>query len=581
MDVTSRLNFSIIKSSFIRNVDLDVDSELNTKYAPFKLEFYDSDLNKENQRFSKMSKFYIKTQQYFKESHLSNKKIKNIFFQFNISVCDQSNSSDVAIIQVILINKQQRVKLVFSQPIDKVLHFQDEFQNYISNLTGYKAFIDRISVHRSDEDDDFDSVENQQGLTDMLLHFVETDFEILNFFSNNNLNSSEEFESKHFIVNADTILNLLDRSKDSNLLRKYKLSLAEKYDDQGTSTFYKYGSGLDEDFGSFFLWTPNSKNYSTFLSRLLLVLLSVAFFFFSIVVLVICCCMRQKFRRKLKAERAMIKAFGLEQRSLNYHDGVSGYVNSGFDANSLLPIPGTNLYAYEGSNPIWLKKYDKIDPKADPSTATSSAESSSSAASSSDSNEIPPTCCNTNRLKRKDSHAKKFGFDLKSHHFKGEEISSFYLKQIDSNPGTSKSSPNSGTSSEKNTSKNQNVTLLSDISISPKFETINLVHSNMNTESMSSFKIDTLLTFASSSNQTKTSNSNNNNKPQPTQNIYTNESKLLTKNLNQTSLSQNGNYTKIFDSCQQTQQEENSFMVLSQQTAKDYSDLFAVESTVI
>jgi hypothetical protein len=77
-----------------------------------------------------------------------------VFYQFN--AIDQGNLTDTSVIQVILINKQQRVKLVVSQPIEKVLVFQDELQKFISNLTDFKAFIDRISVHRSDEGEELD-----------------------------------------------------------------------------------------------------------------------------------------------------------------------------------------------------------------------------------------------------------------------------------------------------------------------------------------------------------------------------------------------------------------------------------------
>ena len=209
-------------------------------------------------------------------------------------------------VQVILINKQQRVKLVFSQPIEKVLHFQDEFQRFISNLTGFRAFVDKISVHRRDEGEEIDV----RGLTDMLLHFVVENATL----------------DKNIVVEAEKILNLLDRSKDSSLLRKYKLSLAEKYDDQGTSTYYKYGSGgLDEEFGSFFLWQPNPKNYSQFFTRLLLTVLSVVLLVLSITIVVFCCCVKQKYKRKLKAERAMMKAFSGTLSSSRHYNSSDGH----------------------------------------------------------------------------------------------------------------------------------------------------------------------------------------------------------------------------------------------------------------
>lgn len=72
---------------------------------------------------------------------------KNVLYQFNLSAWDENVlSADTAVVQIVLINRQQRVKLVFSQPIDRVVRFQDEFQAHISRLTGFKAFIDRVCL---------------------------------------------------------------------------------------------------------------------------------------------------------------------------------------------------------------------------------------------------------------------------------------------------------------------------------------------------------------------------------------------------------------------------------------------------
>jgi len=369
LDSNSNLTIQIQKSTLITNKI--------EKNFPFELESSET-----QSKLITKKKFSIKTKQYFKEHQYTAKSgvLENVFYQFNVTATDQGNLTDTSVIQVILINKQQRVKLVFSQPIEKVLVFQDEFQNFISNLTGFKAFIDRISVHRSDEGEELD----ERGLTDMLLHFV--------------INNTSDLINTNIVVDAEKILNLLDRSKDSNLLRKYKLSLAEKYDDQGTSTYYKYGSGsLDEEFGSFFLWQPSTKSYSQVFTRLILIVALVIFLILSLSIGAFCCCLKQKYKRKLKAERAMMKAFS---GTLNrYGDGTNpvSYVNPAFDSstNNLLPIPGTNIYANEGSNPIWLKKYDIIDP-------SGGFNSSAASTSSSDSNE-GTTCCNggtKSKLKR-------------------------------------------------------------------------------------------------------------------------------------------------------------------------------------
>jgi hypothetical protein len=220
----------------------------------------------------------------------------------------------------------------------------------------------------------------------MLLHFTQP--------------HNEKNSTNYVIINADTILNILDRSVDLDLLKKYKLTVAEKYDDQGSSTFYKYGSltqnGDDEDdYVNFFdlsgddevdsLSSSSSSSSSSstagLLTRLVLLIACCMLTFLLTATVVVFYCMKKTYKRKLRAERAMVKAFGLEQSSMitaaTYHDGscggratsgplstaaatLGGYLNMAFDSNSLLPIPGTNLYAYEGSNPMWLKKYEKV-----------------------------------------------------------------------------------------------------------------------------------------------------------------------------------------------------------------------------
>ena len=277
-------------------------------------------------------------------------------------------------------------------------------------------------------------------------------------------------------------------------------------------------------------------------------------------------------------------------------DGTNnmGYANAGFDTstNNLLPIPGTNLYAYEGSNPIWLKKYDKIETKIDQSSG--GFNSSAASTSSSDSNEgTTTTCCNgvAGNSKSRGKETGKRG--NKSH---ADDISSFYLKQVDSPACTSRSSPNSsGMKNHSLTSTNSDILSLQNIS--PTFEM-----KNVNSENISTFKTDTLLTFASNQKDCHKTNSSNNtssfnfdrfhpkngNHQQlqhqfspPPPSLFANQDNSNTTNSASSNI--NTNLTKIFDSYQQqVQQMDNSYIVLSHPTtAKDYCDLFAVESTVI
>lgn len=197
-------------------------------------------------------------------------------------------------------------------------------------------------------------------LSEMLLHFSKLDKK-LPLVNENQIN-------RNYIVGSDEVIRVLDRSNTTDLLKKYRLSLAEKYDSHGMPNFFKYGIHQEiesNDLGGIFQWTTMPVNYTQFLVRLLLIALSIIFVFGLFIGSVVCCCMRNKYQKKIKAERALVKAYGLDQRSLNYNDAISGYINAAFESsnvNGMLTLPGTNVYAYEGSNPIWLRKYDNVKP---------------------------------------------------------------------------------------------------------------------------------------------------------------------------------------------------------------------------
>ncbi len=98
-----------------------------------------------------------------------------------------------------------------------------------------------------------------------------------------------------------------------------------------------------------------------------------------VLILILCFINRRKYKHKLQSERAIIKKFDLSSfvNKYNSHNDANnaynlnsdfGYTNGAFINNTednkmnkiLSPyIPGTNLYSYESSNPVWLKKYDK------------------------------------------------------------------------------------------------------------------------------------------------------------------------------------------------------------------------------
>lgn len=372
LDTTGALRVDIDKSSYVHNLNFETSQLLksNANFFPFTLK---SNVIQETTPFRRTD-FQIRTHKYLKKQdfeatpigRLSGQAPKNKFITFNVTAFDEipaHNSS--AQIQVILLTKQQRVKFVFSQPVSVVIDFQEEFREFISNLTGFTANIDRVYAHKLDADIEnyfeYTSQNQVPKLTEMLVHFMRYDVRLTE--SNDN-----------YILNADAIVKLLDKSNTTELLEKYRLSLAENYDSRGTPNFYKYGAEgsveATEDKNNYrnvFQWTAMPKNYTQFLVRLLLIAVCVVFVFGGLIALMVCCCMRQKYQKKIKAERALVKAYGLDQRSLNYNDAISGYLNAAFEATSsnsdgLLACPGTNLYAYEGSNPIWLKKYEHIKP---------------------------------------------------------------------------------------------------------------------------------------------------------------------------------------------------------------------------
>lgn len=220
--------------------------------------------------------------------------------------------------------------------------------------------------------------------------------------------------------------------------------------------------------------------------------------------------MRQNYKKKIKTEKALIKAFGLEQRSLSYNDAISGYVNSAFDSNSLLPIPGTNLYSYEGSNPIWLRKYDKIENKKVPTISSSSPS----------------------------SNDKKIN--------KSTEDCSFYLKQAETTPATSRCSSSSGSNHLGDKTRLENITLTSEV-LSLKDDSPNQSDFKKSTKGNTMFSMD-LLTFSKPDSRNQLTNNQEN-------------SILYLAN----------------DSVDDDYQKK--FIYLNQ--PKDCCDLFAVESTVI
>lgn len=499
------------------------------------------------------AKFLIKLAKNFVPKSINFEK--NIYYQFNLSVHDRDGQNSSAEIQIILINKQQRVKLVFSRSLDQVQAVQNEFKEYISNLTGLRAFIDSIQVHRKEN--------SSIQMSETLMHFVEPRSRMIRLDP-----TFRTVNPEYIVVDSETILNILDRSKDIALLKKYKLFLAEKYDSQGQSIFYRYSSKSEQNFGTFFLLSKTSNQ--TLYTKLIVLGSFVLLVFCSVVFFVMCFCTRLKYKRKLRAERAMTKAFGFEQRSIAYSDPIGGYLNHAFDSNSLLPIPGTNLYAYEGSNPVWMNKYDKIGCSKNQSTGASSSSSTTSETS------------RVTSFGNSQYGSKNVNYDENP---KSQDISSFYLKQIDS-PSTGFSPVSTSNNSDKNPAKNE--TLSSDVfsDMSPNYDPIKETHN------LTSFKVENnLLTFAGgqkiqSSPKQEVFSFKEQIKLLSSQRIkFSNDEKMDSMAKTEKDLYQNnsGNFTKIFDNsiANSEKDSKNDQSINPSNQSKDLSDMFAVESTVI
>ncbi len=457
-----------------------------------------------------------------------------------MTVSDQIFNSSVQV-QVIFLTKQQRVKFIFSQPVESVLAFQHEFETFLANLTGYTVHIDRISAYKVKDRNaqNYLHLSSQLNLTEMLLHFTRLNLKL-------SLVDTLKY-NENYVVDGGLVMRALDKADKTELLKKYRLALAENSNSRGGPVLHRYEikdasqtlTDQNTDFyDGIFNWSSMPSNYTQFLVRLLLIALSVVCIFAAVIGLAVCCCMRRKYQKKIRAERELVKAYGLDQRSLTYNDAISGYINAAFESShsGMLTLPGTNLYAYEGSNPIWLKKYDSIRPVSLESDTSSNTESSCL-------NGSKTTCSGSKKNKNSPN----------------QDNSSFYLKQIDSNNNSSPSECSPANSNDQQTSPNM-------------FE-----------YTQTNRSVDTLLTFATAANNPLHASSKCRNF---TQEINILKSQLRSVNGGQRSGTSGdyltpqdmaqvrydcGKYTKIFDCEQQPDRRQ----------IKDCCDLYEVESTVI
>ena len=337
-----------------------------------------------------VARFFIKVQSNLREQ-VVNRDQRNIIYEFTVNVTDgKLNHSDLAIVKVYILNKSQRLKLTFSHSIGYINENLESLKHFLNNITGYTACVDSVNNHSYYSTNQNETSVYSSSLTDVFMHFID--------YSTSQTENPEFISRLNFsLVPAESIINILDKSKDLTLMRKYRLVLAEQFN--GSQSFkeniLKFNS---EEYPHMLSISTNTQATQFILIKLLLTILCIVLALLIVFILVICFLMRRKYKHKLKSERAIIKTFDLSTivNKYNRHndantvnnnsDDIYGYTNKAFVNNSgdsvLSPrIPGTNLYSYEGSNPVWLKKYDKVETKSS-SIRTSMSDETESATSS-------------------------------------------------------------------------------------------------------------------------------------------------------------------------------------------------------
>ncbi|XP_064617448.1 cadherin-23-like [Liolophura sinensis] len=221
------------------------------------------------------------------------------FFSFNVLVADSAGNSS-ADVKIYLINKDQQVKIVILGSPDSVNKSKTMIVQQLENVTEgyYHIIVDKVRTH-----------EDIQGKpdpfkTDLFIHGVE--------------------KKSQRVLDGDELLGLID-SKIRLLIDTYK-----KYSVVEVVPAVSPTQGQSEE-----VTLKMVLILVAVLLSMLVIVLGLSFFF-----------CRKKYKRKLRAATAM------------------AFVNTGIGAKepemNKMDMPGTNLHAFEGSNPIWMEKYDNL-----------------------------------------------------------------------------------------------------------------------------------------------------------------------------------------------------------------------------
>lgn len=483
MDSTSQLQFKIIESTLFQYSSHKTFKK--TQKFPFLIDYEKTKQIVPNNtadyaiRTYSIGKFRIKTQIKFKDPLLLKKQEQiddeppSAYYEFKIAVFDDGhldrtyteiNPNQTASVKIYLLHKYQRIKLTFSQSIDYIKTNLNQLKAYLNKQTGYKAHVDLIrnhtySPHNSSNNNEtwlYDFENKTVHLTDVYLHFID---EINITEANNTHDNRVNFN----IVSAEKVISLLDKSKDLTLIRKYRLVLAEQYDSENEKeVIHRFNDNFNSSIGDSdteqYLISSDQLDAVTLSSaaeiaqnlliKLLLMVLSIILTVLILFILILCYLMRRKYRHKLKIERAIIKTFDLNNfvtskynsNLFNYtnktylNDDLDDHNNTTSNNNTLLnqsqrrlsQIPGTNLYTYDGTNPVWLgannsnKTYDKIETTTSSSQATSSSTSSTASSFS--------KAIDTYKINHKNHRMIETANNTNTN----AEIKTFYLKQTDS-----------------------------------------------------------------------------------------------------------------------------------------------------
>ena len=148
---------------FKKNTNLNATTRPSTIMGPVEIEnnlsFVNTSPTTPAYRFTR---FRLRTTRFLTSRPTSEgaAESRNKFYQFNVSVVSSPISqpngehgespaypaikSTQATVQIVVINRDQLVKLVFSQPLARVVSWRDEIQEHLSDLTGFTANVDKI-----------------------------------------------------------------------------------------------------------------------------------------------------------------------------------------------------------------------------------------------------------------------------------------------------------------------------------------------------------------------------------------------------------------------------------------------------